>query len=312
MNKKRVLTVVIALLLLAALLQIDRESLFYSISRVPFWLVALMLALQVVTQLLVNLQWYKIAKIVGIPILYRDILYVNSQGSIIDSITPGVKFGGEVTRAMQISRIADCSTKQSAALVAVQKLFSLSAMFFVLLFTVGYLQFWVYGVLLVFLLLFIVILFAPKTLRFLWISKAKGFILVFLSQVESLRKNKAACVMLFLLSLFIWLLYPAKMYILVTQFYPLADVMQVTAITFAAYTVAMLPIFPGGLGGFEGTMYSLLMTMGMVASDAVVVTVFFRFVTFWFVMLVGLGYQFILFVIALIKNGSLRSSIKIL
>ncbi|MGI6549403.1 MAG: lysylphosphatidylglycerol synthase domain-containing protein [Syntrophomonadales bacterium] len=49
-------------------------------------------------------------------------------------------------------------------------------------------------------------------------------------------------------------------------------------------TPAMLPIFPGGLGGFEGTMSTLLLIMGLSLSEAAMVAVVFRFITFWFVI----------------------------
>lgn len=263
------------------------------------------------TQLLVNLQWYKIAKLAGAPFSFGSMLYVNCQGSVIDSITPGVKFGGEVTRAVQISRIGHCSGEQAAAIVALQKLFSLSAMFLLLLFAVGYLvddvpwlsrhtQFIIYGVLLIFLLLFFTVFFAPHRIekhiqakgnpRYSWMRKVRGFFLALLNQIKIVRGNKSAWAMLSFLSLLIWLLYPVKMYILAVQFYPGANIAHVTAITFAAYMVALLPIFPGGLGGFEGTMTGLFVAMGIVISDAAVMTVFFRFATFWLVMLVSLVY----------------------
>jgi len=312
MNKKHILIIAVVALLIIALFRFDHESLFYSIRQIPVWLVLLMLGLQIATQLLINFQWFRIAKLSGISVLYRDIFYANSQGAVIDSITPGVKFGGEVTRAVQISRLGNCSGEQAAALVALQKLFSLSAMVFILLFVVGYLigevpwlsawymQILVYGILLMFLLLFLSIFFMPhriesyiqakNTPRFSWTRRVRGFLLTLLNQVKNVREDKMTWVMLSLLSLFIWLLYPVKMYILAIQFYPEANLIHVAAITFAAYMVAMLPIFPGGLGGFEGTMTGLLVAMGIIVSDAIVMTVFFRFATFWFVMLFSLAY----------------------
>jgi len=122
------------------------------------------------------------------------------------------------------------------------------------------------------------------------LRRLRGFLLTALHPLESARQHKRAWALLALLSLCIWLLYPAKLYVLVLPFYPQAHVMTVAAATFAAYMVAMLPIFPGGLGGFEATLTGLLAAMGMALSDAVVVTVFFRFATFWFVLLLSLAY----------------------
>ena len=273
---------------------------------------ALLIGLQIVSQLLVNLQWHQIAKFTDADVSFGNMFYINCQGAVMDSITPGVKVGGEVTRAVQISRRGNCSGEQAVAVVALQKLFSLSAFFFMNLFTVGYLigrvplfqvryiQFFVYGILLLFLLIFASIFIAPgrikvylqarKNSRFSWARRVRGFLLMLLDQVISIRGNTKAWVMLSLLSFFIWLLYPVKMYLLAIQFFPDAHAVYIGAVTFASYMVAMIPIFPGGLGGFEGTMSGLLLTMGFEVSDAVVVTVLFRFVTFWFVMLLSLGF----------------------
>ncbi|MCL2198500.1 MAG: flippase-like domain-containing protein [Defluviitaleaceae bacterium] len=286
MNKKQILAAVIAVLLLVALLQIDHESLLYSIRQIPLWLVALMLGLQIATQLLINLQWYVIARLSGTKITFLNMFLANCQGNIIDSITPGVKFGGEVTRAVKISQTINCTGEQAAALVAVQKIFSLSAMLTIISFVIG----------MPFLALLLLLFFAPirikqKPPRFSWMKRVRGFFIEVKNQAGKIRKNKLALAMVFLLSLFIWFLYPVKMYILAIQFYPAADFINISVVTFSSYIVAMIPIFPGGLGGFEGTMSGLLVAMGVVISDAAVITVFFRFVTFWFVMLFSLKFK---------------------
>ena len=277
------------------------------------------------SQLLVNLQWHQIAKFTDANISFGNMFYINCQGAVMDSITPGVKVGGEVTRAVQISRRGNCSGEQAASMVALQKLFSLSAFFFMNLFTVGYLvgrvpllqgrhvQFFVYGVLLFFLFLFAGVFIAPRRIkahlqtrnepRFSWTRRVRFFLLTLLDQVVSIRGNTKTWVMLFLLSFFIWLLYPVKMYLLAVQFFPDAHAVYVGAVTFAAYMVAMIPIFPGGLGGFEGTMSGLLLPMGFAASDAVVATVLFRFVTFWFVMLFSVGFIGWSKIVKSLKNG---------
>ena len=109
MKKKWILTVLLILLLLIALFQLDGESLLHSIRQIPLWLALSLMGLQVVSQILVNIQWYQIAKLSGTPVSFRDMIYINSQGAVMDSITPGVKIGGEVTRVVQISRKTECA-----------------------------------------------------------------------------------------------------------------------------------------------------------------------------------------------------------
>jgi len=230
----------------------------------------------------------------------------------MDSITPGVKIGGEITRSVQISRTANCSGEQAATVTAMQKVFSMSAFFLISAFAAGYsignvpflgtryVQFFIYGIVIMFLLLLACLFFMPQRIKIylqtkekprpLWQLRVRSFSLALLDQIISIRKNAKTCVMLFLLSNLIWLLYPVKMYLLAIQFFPAVNIVFIGAVTFVSYMVAMLPIFPGGLGGFEGTMSGLFLTMGFMQSDALVITVVFRFVTFWFVMLFSMGF----------------------
>jgi len=276
----RCLLAAIVAMLIFALSRLDAGALLDSVRQISPFVILLLVALQIATQLLVNLQWFVIAKTVNLRISFGQMLYANSSGAVIDAITPGVKFGGEVARVMQIKRAANCDTSEAAAAVAVQKIFSLGALFLVVaavgggIFPLG--QFVFLGLALLFGLVF----FAPER-EYRW-----RFFTILVAQIKKICTKKSAPV--FALSLGIWILYPAKFYILAV---PLGlSFFEAAAITFAAYFVAMLPIFPGGLGGFEATMTGLLVAAGIAAADAAVVTVFFRFVTFWLVMLSGAAY----------------------
>ena len=300
------LTALLLLMLLVVLFRLDRQSLAHSLRQVPLWVALLLVALQVATQLLVNLQWHQIAKHTGPPISFRAMFFINCSGAVVDAITPGAKIGGDVTRALQIRKVAGCSGQQAAAVVALQKLFSISALFFVQLFTLGHLplfggrlwQLAIYAVLLLFLAAFLGVFFMPSRIkarlqrrslsRFLWVRKTQSFLLATLDHAKTISGSASGWATLTLLSVFIWLLYPAKLYILALQLNPGVGPAQIGAVAFAPYMVAMLPIFPGGLGGFEGALSGLLIALGFDISSAAVVTILFRFVTFWFVLLLSL------------------------
>ncbi|MCL2674310.1 MAG: flippase-like domain-containing protein [Defluviitaleaceae bacterium] len=312
MEKKWALTALIAVLIVAALLRIDAASLAASIQQVPLRLILLLIGLQIVSQLLVNAQWYRIANIADVRISFRDMLYVNCQGAVVDAITPGVKFGGEITRAVRLNKISGCGTEAAAAVVALQKIFSISALLAIQLFTVGHLfgmiprlqavhmQVLIFGVLLLFLLILAGVFFmAPQIMQYLqkreepqhtWLRRVRSFVYTLAEHIYVIRGNKASIAAFTILSVAIWVLYPGKMYLIAMQFAPEISWAYIAAITFAAYMVAMLPIFPGGLGGFEATMAGLLVVVGFAASDAAVITIVFRFVTFWLVMLLSLLY----------------------
>ena len=300
MKKKLILAAVILPLLIFALTRLDWQGVRESMRQLPVWVVALLVMLQVVSQLLVNTLWHSVANAANVKISFWQMFYVNCQGAVIDSITPGVKFGGEVTRAVQLAKTAGCETAQAASIVAVQKLFSLSALFFVLVLVAA---FFVGGIAMPIILagllaVFLVVLAVPHRLlhrintqkpgKSTKLYQIKLFAAAMLGHICIIRKKPLRLVGLFLLALFIWVLYPVKLYIIVVQFMPVMPLLQVGAIAFMAYMVAMLPIFPGGLGGFEGTAVGLIMAAGMVTENATVVTVLFRFITFWLVMLASL------------------------
>jgi len=309
--KKKIWYGVLLILLVFALVHLDLRGLWGSITQIPLWILAVLIALQIVSQLLVNTQWFQVARFSDARISFREMFLINCQGAVVDSITPGVKVGGEVTRAVQISRKGDCSGRQAAAVVAVQKLFSLSAFFFISLFALGFifsdssmvqtssLHFVVYGFLICFLLLLIFIFVFPhRILEYLErrnnvprravFEKLRGFIFNMLQGLIYFRKNSKAWIFQIVLSFFIWILYPVKMYLLTLHIYNDASLVFFGAVTFASYLVAMIPIFPGGLGGFEATMAGLLIAGGFTQSSAVAIAVVFRFFTFWFVMLFSL------------------------
>jgi len=281
-------------LLIFVVFRFDWWALVHSLGRVPAQTVVLLLVLQVATQLLVNLQWWQVARHAKVPLSYGKMLYINCQGTIVDAITPGVKFGGEVTRAVRISQAGECSHTQAASVVAVQKLFSLGALFlvgavYVPLLAAGFLCICV---------VFVVpkhmmALLQRKKSRFNWAAKLQAFLLEFLLHVIVMRKQPLTCIRFFALAAIIWLIYPLKMYILTAQVAPCVGLIRAGGVAIVSYMVAMIPVFPGGLGGFEGAMTGLLVYEGVYAPDAFAVAVLFRAVTFWFVVgvsVVGVAY----------------------
>ncbi|MDR2167247.1 MAG: flippase-like domain-containing protein [Clostridiales bacterium] len=246
-----------------------------SIGQIPLWLVFAMLGFQIATQLLVNLQWFWVAKAADSGLSFWNLFYINSQGAIVDSITPGVKIGGEAARVYHICKLGGFDAKRAASLVALQKLFSLSALFLLLLAISSRLPISAFWIALIFSALFAIFFLILKKLR---------------PQISGIRKKPAIWGLVAMLSLLIWVFYPLKFYILASHFATDIGLIDAAAIAFSAYLVAMLPIFPGGLGGFEATMAGLLVAQSFALANAAVITIFFRFATFWFVLLLSLAF----------------------
>jgi len=311
---KWLITAVVLLFLILALRQFDPQSLIDNARQIPLWSVILLFALQIITQLMINLQWQQIAKSFTSPLKFREMLFINAKAEIIH-IAPAGHIGCDVFRAVQINRAGNITGEQSASVVAIQKLFSLSAFFTISLVSIGFfigqvpwlqethLQFLLYGLLLVILLVLGCVFIMPHKMaaflnkrwkneaRFSWVNRLRVFVITSFEHIVYLRKSPKLLTKLVIIALCIWTLYPLKLYLLAFQLIPDINVLHISAATFLSYTVAMIPIFPGGLGGFEATMTGLLLFMGFAQGGALVITVLFRFATFWFVILLSLLYM---------------------
>ena len=310
--KKFIFFAVLLLLFVFALFQFDMQAVLESLKQTSIGTLAILVLLQIISLYLINIQWHQIVKSRNADISFRDMFYINCQGNVVEAVVPGAKIGGNAARAVQIHRMGNCPGEQAASFVLVQKLFSLSAFFLLSLFAVYYiigqasflqarsLQILLYGIIILCLLLFSGIFIFPQQIkgylkkkekfRFKWLAKVVGFLLTILEQVIYFHKNLNLCIKLLFLSAVIWLIYPLKMYLLIMHVFPGVNVIYISAITFFSYTVSIIPIFPGGLGGFEGTMIALLLAIGILAGDALAVTILFRLITFWFVTLFSFLY----------------------
>ena len=308
-RKKYIIYVLLLVFLAVAILRTDLGEITHSMRQIDMWSFFLLFAMQIVSLLTINLQWHKIAKSGGINISYTEMFYVNSQGTVVET-APGGKLAGEVSRVFFLNNTMKSTTAQSAAVMLIQKIFSFIVFFLAALFAISYVisdanffqgaavRFALYGVMFALLLLLLyVLLFPDKLLQRLsrdgtgkkrgkMIEKLKQNLLVVLNQATQLRQNLQLCLVLLLLSILAWALYPLQIYVLTTQLDAAPSFIYLGAITLAAYMISLIPIFPGGLGGFEGTMIALLYAAGVDASDALVVTILFRFGTFWFKVLI--------------------------
>ncbi|HHY91529.1 MAG TPA: flippase-like domain-containing protein [Clostridiales bacterium] len=302
------LTVLLAMLFR----QFDFSSFFMSIKKVPPFALVSLLMIQVISQLLVNYQWCRIGKVMGGNHHFFEMLYVNSRGMIIESITPGVKIGGEVTRALLLKNELKYSAQEAATLVTIQKMVSLSSFLMINLFAFAHISnkiesfqgFFVKAIVYFFLIALVGILILLFTCtsflknkitnlssKYRWSGVLQWYIITLLSNIQVLKDIKGEMYKQILLSFSIWILFPVKMILLVHLFTTNYDWVFLTEVTFISYMVGMIPLLPGGIGGFEATMTSLLMAMKINPNDALAIALLFRFITFWFVILISILYS---------------------
>ncbi len=315
----KVFALLTVLLLVYALTKIDLYAVVYALKRIPLHLILLLIAMQVCTQLALNYQWYRLAKVLGLKASFRKLLVVNAYGTVVDAANPGEKVGGEFARVIQMNRILKFNTEQSTSLVTIQKILSLSALLLVTLITIltmadriPFLASITSRILLIFILLIILgmmlsLLFYMEKMNVRiqrWRKSGKiamgikRWSQTFLNDTSAITKEPREWLFQLLLSFAVWSLFPIKLFIIVEQF---ADVhfLALFAITFVSYFAAMIPLLPGGLGAFEGTMSAMLLSFGVIAEEALAISLIFRFITFWFVVI------FCLIVVLFWKFGQL-------
>ena len=294
-----------------------------SLEQLLLIVLLVLILLQIMTQSIISIQWCEIMRHNGFHISFLKMLNINMKASIVEAITPGAKIGGEAYKTVELKRQLNCSMETSASLVAVQKVFSFIGLLFFAFLSVIYLivnsnivksngiwyfiPFILFGLLIG--LIYVVRFPVQVANRMIGRNKIsriiKGFLLNYGECVSNLREHKIRMFTQIFLTFFMWLLYPVKLFIIMSVFGTVGG-FEVFAITFTAYTVGTLPITPGGLGGFELTMTGLMVLLTSLSGDqAFVVAGVFRFFTFWMVIMAGMIMVTVEKLLVVLKNRKL-------
>ncbi len=271
--------------------------------------------LQGATILLIVLQWWLIARKLPLPLTPGQAFHVNMAGAFVESITPAVKLGGEASKILILRTYADFDMARGAALVSVQKgfsllpfmaltLFSLLCFSLVVPFSNSVISWLVPGFAIILVLTTILawLVFFPGSVR--TVSNHFSFFpgkrfrkrvdsgLYLLQEALSpgVRDKRFLCSQGFL-SLAIWLLFPVKSFYLAHSLGLQVGFFHLALATYLAYTAGMIPLLPGGLGTFEGTMLLMLIPAGVPLYQVLVFALVFRFITFWLVFLLSACYM---------------------
>ena len=307
-NWKTAVSIIALAVIVYIISKTDFSTIIVQMKLLPVHIISILILLQIITQLALNYQWYRICKVLGLKASFFRLLAINAYGMVADAVTPGEKVGGEVARVVQMNSMLGYDTKQSTSIVTIQKSLSLTALvvlngvavvtlsshidFLKPVFT-RIILYLILGALTVF---FIFMLFFTDRLN-AWVQNRKSenkamlwfknWMNRFAEDTKAISVRKSEWAIQLLLSFVIWILFPVKLIILVSQ-YGRVGVFVLLAATFVSYFAAMIPLLPGGLGTFESAMSGILIVYGLTMQEAVAVSLIFRFVTFWFVVLFSL------------------------
>lgn len=301
---------VIALLFIYLLLNTDFDEMLEHIKRIKIEILSILILLQCFTQYLLGIQWNRITKNITGKSKFSKIFYILSTGSVIEALTPGAKIGGEVTRLHYLKKEMNIDTKEATNIIIVQKSISMSVLFSISIISMLYL-FMTVSMGLPLLTKVLLILLSLIILAFLIVILCYSHILIAICKARPSRISKKICpyvesynksiemlprrewLLQFLISIAVWILFPLKMLILSRSMGVDNHFLVLLALTMTAYMIGTLPLTPGGIGTFEGTMLSLLALIAVEQAVAVTITMVFRIITFWLVMLISLVYTLI-------------------
>lgn len=311
----------------------DWKEVLVHISSISPKVIVLLLLLQCITILLLSLQWRSVALRVKKEVAFLDILMMNAKGSVVDAITPGVKTGGEVARIYELRKRLEIDFGNATIIVGLQKTLSLfsfllltlcSLIWFMLTMKSIYRHYlYVFSTAIALFSLFLVILifFAlkPKGMIALlnrllgntkFMAKIEEALKNYNNIMRSLLKDKKEFYLQMLLALFIWGFYAFKLSVVMKGLSIEMDYISVAAITFLSYIIGMIPILPGSIGSFEGSMLVLLGIRGIPMEVALSLAFIFRFVTFWFEFVISFIILLLNNIIVFMRKGEKNVGIK--
>ena len=294
----------------------DFNKVFNAIKSFNMSIIIIGCILQIITVMLLNLQWYTISIQTGEKISFKNIFHINMAGTFTESITPSVKFGGELTKILMIKSITKISTSKSTAIVGVQK--TISIFTFIVLNIISLLLFIIQStnlssnIINVIVISFIVLtavfvlislmLFYPQKIKYItkfiknenrFKQKIEGGIDDFNKSFKEMIKNKRLLILQTIISIIIWQFYGVKAYLIAKGLDVDVSLIRMSVITYLTYMVSMIPLLPGGAGSFEGTMILLLKSIGVPSYNGMAISIVLRFITFWFVFLISAAYLLI-------------------
>ena len=288
--------------------------------------IAALCLLQLLTLSLTSYQWFFVLK-KQCEIPFGKVWLIYLAGNFVESVTPSVKMGGEAARIFLFRRSTCLEYSQLAGMMLVQKYIILlpflllcslvlaASSLLVELPSAAYAAF-------IFLALLVALLFkvtgengstgevnvTPKakkvsektsqglldTLSSLY-DKVSAIIIrtkAFLSKASWASRSTVTekeKLFLMFISLLVWILYPIKVLIVADMLGFSVGIIPLASAVFTAYMVSMVPLLPGGLGSFEGSMALLLTGMGLTPAEGLAVALVARSITYWFPLLLSGG-----------------------
>lgn len=275
--------VLLALLLFTAVHHTDIAELARMMTHIQLRSMLPLVLLQGLTLLMSTWLWSRPLSYIGTAPFsglrhFTEIFRINSAASLMESITPSSKLGGE---SMKLLLIKQYTGQKASSLLAVMVMHKIIVLLPVILLA---------GISFTFLPLrhsIVLPIAAPGFYQIALLLAALVVFFVFspvlVRRIRTLRATVRTSLLAELLavSLLMWLCYPLKYYLAAAILHISIPFQAVILATLGAYCVSLVPISPGGLGSFELTMAFLLQSSGLSFEEGLLIAGIGRLITFW-------------------------------
>ncbi len=246
----------------------------------------------------------------GSRISFAHVFLINQAAGVIESLTPSVKFGGEAAKVYLFRQRTGQPYHSLTGILIMHKFLTLVPfVFFCILLFLPALYFFElpvsFKISLGLLLLFSAALgwfcygkvsessssrpaqtgrsFKPGILTgpLRFIAGTRDFLSQARVSARGLLSARHTLGIL-LVSFLIWVFYPVKVYLACHFLGMDVNPLIIGLATLFAYMIAMVPLTPGGLGTYEGTMALFLTLGGLDPAEGLAVSLLSRLTTFWF------------------------------
>ncbi len=326
MHSKQILPWVAAITLItAAVILVGGRDILSALQRVAPEIMALLIALQLLTLSITAGQWQYLLKKANCRLSLGHVLAVTLAGNYIESITPSIKLGGEATKVYLFKHYSNLGYEMLTGILIALKYFSLLPFVILSAFSVALaVLYFDFPAISLYAFTFLAALFMavaalyykkdsnsaivkapakpsekrsgknegiiPSIITRLTVKlfQAVSRIPAFLNRASANSRNLTTFsegAFLIAVSALIWLLYPLKVFLVTGMLDLNIGLPAVAIITFTAYLVSMVPVLPGGLGSYEGTMVLMFSFFGITPAEGLAVALISRLITFWIPLL---------------------------
>lgn len=320
MDKKSAIFITVSFIILIVMLYlIGIHNVINTLKNADLTLIAVAIAIQVITYFLYTLRWKIINKSVDIDVGFKSLFPIIMVGLAVNNITPSGRGGGEPVRAYILSREYDYDLKDTFATVVADRMLDtfpfvvLSAITIVAMLFYFPIPTWLIVVLV---LAVIGILAILAILIYLCINPDFGVriealvfkltnrfykkgsdnlkslihenISGFQATMRMLMSNKRILAYTIPLSFLIWISEILRVYIVFLAFGATLNFVVIGMVFILASLVGMIPLLPGGLGATDGLMIGFYSKAGASVSLVAPVTLIERLISFWMATIIGL------------------------